>query len=293
VPDPAVPLLTAAEMEFLDGLGHPPEPKALDDLPKDDRLFIGGLVKRLHSRQLEMPVFPEVAIKLSDMLRQGDQPVSRYVTLLNEAPALSVEVLKAANSAFYGAARHTSSLNEAIMRIGLTRLQAILLMGHLKARILKSGAMQRKAELLMDLALPLGFLTGRLARQRDGVDLRFMRGMLMHVEHLVILGSVTDISREQRTPLNPSVEGMLQAFVRVAPDIRHALATAWQLQEILLGTDDAKELVVEYAALREALISRWLDRPLPAIEGVDPDVLAEMLSHVAPRVPPGDEALSA
>jgi hypothetical protein len=58
---------------------------------------------------------------------------------------------KAANSAFYAHTARTSSLHEAIMRIGLTRLQSILMLTLLKSRVLKAGSLRAHAELLIDM----------------------------------------------------------------------------------------------------------------------------------------------
>jgi HD-like signal output (HDOD) protein len=286
--------LSADDIAFLDGLVTPPEPKHLDELPKDDQFFLGGIVKRLHARQLDVPVFPKAAVRLAGMLRESDVPVSRYVALLNEDPALSVEVLKVANSAFYGAARKTTTLDDAIMRIGLTRLQSILLMAHVKARVMKGGVLQHQAALLLDMALPMAFLASRFVLQSERAgDVRFMRGMLMHVEHLVILGAITDISKEHRAQVVPSVHAVLQAFNRFGAEIRAAVAAAWDLKDILIDSQLEDSVAGEYAGLRAALICRWLRRPLPQLDGVDPNQLAAAMADVLPRVPPESEALSA
>jgi HD-like signal output (HDOD) protein len=284
-------LLGHADIEFLTGLIAPPELKHLDELPKPDQLFLGGIVRKLHARTLELPVFPEAAVRLSELLRQGDAPMSRYAALIGDDPALSLEVLKVANSAFYGASTRTTSLNDAIVRVGLARLQSIMLLTHLTARLLKGGT-QRKAELLLDLALPTAALASRLAPQRGTDDLRFMRGMLLHVEHLVILGTVADVQREQRSAIMPSSHALHQAFDRFGADIREAVASAWKLKEILLGSPGQDDRAV-YAGLRDAVVSRWLDLPLPAIPGVDATLLNATMVQIAPRVTPSDEALTA
>jgi HD-like signal output (HDOD) protein len=272
-------------VEFLEGFLIPASVRHLDEVPRTDRLFLGGIVRRLHARQLDLPVFPEAAVRVSGLLRQSNVPISRYVALLTEDPALSLEVLRAANSAFYGAATRTASLHEAIVRIGLSRLESILLMAHLKSRVMK-GVSQRKAELLLDLALPTAALASRFAPQQTASDLRFMRGMLMHAEHLVILGTIPDISREHRTVIAPSADALHQAFAQFGPEVREALASAWTLGDILIAAEAEQGALEVYTGLRDALVCRWLDRRLPDVPGVEPDRLAEALVHVPPRVRP-------
>jgi HD-like signal output (HDOD) protein len=284
--------LLAQDIAFLEGLAYPPERKSIDEFPKTDQFFLGGISKRLHMRELEMPVLPEVAIRLSEMLRQTDLPVASYVALVNRDSSLSVEVLKAANAAVYGAVT-TTSLHEAVMRIGLSRLHSVLMLAHLKARILKGSPLfRRNGELLLELSLPLGFLASKLARVQGAADVRFVRGMLMHVEHIIILGALGDISRERRTGLAPSVEALHQAFVRFGPDIREAAASAWKLSEMLVG-EDTDNLREEYEGLRQALVCRWLGRPLPVLPGVDDRDLEETMLHIQERVLPSPDTATA
>ena len=137
-------------------------------------------------------------------------------------------------------------------------------------------------------------LASRYVLQSEGTgDVRFMRGMLMHVEHLVILGAITDISKQHRSQVVPSVQAVHQAFDRFGPEIRQAIAAAWQLKDILIDTKQEEAVAGEYTGLRSAVVCRWLDRPLPEVAGVDPSKLAETMADIPTRVRPSNEALSA
>ena len=272
-------------IEFVDHLSSPPPLIQPEELTSDDILFLEGLVRRLQRAQLEIAILPEITVRLTDMLRHGNVPVGQYVDLLSQDNALSIEVLKTANSALYANAARTTSLHEAVMRIGLTRLQGILMLSLMKTRVLKAGTLRGHAELLIDMALPLAAGATAAARARDSsVDLCFMRAMLLHVEHLLILSTISDTAREHRAVIVPSTGALMLAFERSGADVRSSLALGWALEEILLHEDGDPDRV-DYAAVRRAVICRWLRRPLPELEGVSPDVLERALASVAPRVP--------
>jgi len=282
-PEPVKPL-RAGDAEFLAGLVEPP-PCDADQLTKDDQLFLAGILKRWHAHKLEMPVLPKAAIRLGAMLRKDNASVAEIVSLLDTDPALSVEVLRAANSAAFAASAQTTSVKEAILRIGVERLQGILILAHMRTKVLRGGSFEGKAELLMELAIPLGTLASTVARgHRTAADLCFVRGMLLHVEHLVILGALADVSRDHRRTLTPSPLALHQAFDRHGADIRRAVAAAWQLDDLLLGNDDEGDVGPEYAGLRQALVWRWLGRPLPHLVHCDAERLAAALATEAPRV---------
>lgn len=279
----AVRPLSPADVDFLEWLTAPMQLRHIDDFSKEDQIFLGGISRRLRKRALEMPVLPDVALRLAEMLRQDSRPINDYIALLNQDTLLSVEVLKAANSAAF-AALPTTSLREAVMRIGLNRVQSILMLAHLHSRILKSGVAQRQAELLLDLALSIAVLAGRLLPTAGAADSRFMRGMLLHVEHMVILGMIGDVSRERQTVIMPSLAALQQAFWRYGPQIREALTAAWKLDHLLDGGATTGQEA--YLQLREAVVSRWLGRDLPAVEGVNPTRLLATAEPIPARVAP-------
>jgi hypothetical protein len=274
--------LDAEQIEFLEGLIDPPRPMALGDAPLEDRWFLGGIRKRWHARQLELPVLSEAAMRLTGLLRSDDVSSAQFVRVIETDPALTVEVLRSANAAAYAGAQPVRSLDDAIRRIGLRRLGSLLIMAQLNKKILKTEA--NKAALLIDLAPPLGIIAGLLAAPEHGdTDIAFTRGSLLHVEHMVILGAVADVARDHRQPVRPSVRALLQACQQFGPEIRHAVAKAWNLQHVLLGENASDDFAPRYSGYCKAVISRWLNRPLPELPGVECDRLKAVIAHIGPR----------
>jgi hypothetical protein len=281
--DEAETMLSPRLVEFVDALTGSAGSAAAEGLSEHDVLFLEGLVKRLEHAQLEVAMLPDVTVRLTDMLRRGDVPVTQYVTLINQDAALSFEVLRAANSAFYAASARTNSLHEAVMRIGLNRLQSLLMLSLVKTRVLKAGSLRAHAEVLIELSLPLASVASAAAKSSGSPsDLAFMRGMLMHMEHLMVLGTVSDTSREHRAVITPSNAALLLAFQRTGATVRHAVAHGWGLEDILLKWDEDDK--VNYEGLRRAIVCRWLRRPLPKLEGIPHERLVTLVSHVGPRV---------
>ena len=64
----AVNPLSQADVDFLEWLIAPIQLRHIDDFPKEDQIFLGGISRRLRMRALEMPVLPDVALRLAEML---------------------------------------------------------------------------------------------------------------------------------------------------------------------------------------------------------------------------------
>ena len=283
---PAAPpvqvLLSSDQVEFLEGLIDPPTHRPISEYSGDDRLFLAGIQKRWHARQLELPVLPAAAIRLSELLRTREVPFAHLVELIEGDAALSVEVIKCANSAALARGPAVRGIHEAVLRIGLRRLGSVLVMAQLTTKVLKGGDVQNKAALLMDMVPPLGSLAGLLSRTTDAADsLSFIRGSLLHVEHMVILGAVAAVSSDHKQQIKPSVAALLQAFHQFGPEIRHAVGTAWGMQDELTTAPD---VMGEYYGFRRAIVLRWLDSALPGLVDIDPPRLHVVMSYIRPRV---------
>jgi hypothetical protein len=131
----------------------------------------------------------------------------------------------------------------------------------------------------------MGLIASKLLpSERAGSDVSFMRGMLMHVEHLIILGSITDVSRDHKRIIVPSLQALHQVMQRFGGDIREAVAATWDLSDVLLGSSEEESFWPTYDALRRALIGRWLGMDVPPIAGVDRERLGRLLLDVPQRI---------
>jgi HD-like signal output (HDOD) protein len=72
-------------------------------------------------RQITLPVFSDVALKVQKASREERYDISEIERAIESDPALVAEVLRAANSAFFGGLSEVSSIRAAVLRLGLQR----------------------------------------------------------------------------------------------------------------------------------------------------------------------------
>ena len=65
-----------------------------------------------------LPALPEVVTKLQEILRDPDIDISVVVDLVSGDPSLVAQLLKVANSAYYGLPRHVNDVRFAIAFLG-------------------------------------------------------------------------------------------------------------------------------------------------------------------------------
>ncbi|MEA1923318.1 MAG: HDOD domain-containing protein [Pseudomonadota bacterium] len=77
----------------------------------------------------EMPPFPQVVQRAMQALAEPEYEVSGLVDILKVDQAVTANILKLCNSAYFGLPRKVSSLKEAVVYLGANQLRQLLLSG--------------------------------------------------------------------------------------------------------------------------------------------------------------------
>lgn len=86
--------------------------------------FYRIVVDALTHDRLTLPTLPEVALRIQDLLRNDEVSIARVVKEIQSDPALTVRLIRVANSAAMRGGRSVDSIQQAVTRLGLqyTRL---------------------------------------------------------------------------------------------------------------------------------------------------------------------------
>ena len=265
--------------DFLRALVRTPASSDLQALPPDDRIFLAEIMKRLRENTLEIPVLPHTAIEVSRLLADPRSNLGDFVKAIESDPALSVSILRIANSAFYGFSGQTNSLRDGVFRIGLSQLRTIVILSHLQGKVLQTGLFEREVSWLSDLSLAMARL-GQLLATDLGLEpsVAFTQGTLWHLEHFLILGTLAEVARHHRVKTHPSEACLHEAFYRFGPKIRELASRLWELEELLGRNREESEVAARYEQLQRALIAEWTGEDLPQeVDGVSPQRLRDVL----------------
>lgn len=146
----------------------------------------------LLSRDLQLPVCPQVFIRLSQLLENTERPAGELTQTLTSDPALAAQVLRVANSAAYGMKRSLRSIDEAVFRIGYTEVWSIA--AALKAKELFGSGASWSAfnDRLWKHSLEVGVIARELcAHARPGCADELMSAGILHDIGKLILYKVT------------------------------------------------------------------------------------------------------
>jgi hypothetical protein len=184
----------------LDEVGELDGPEA-----EADARFLSGLVRCLGSESLELPVFPDVSLRLDRLLRCPNPPMSEVIELVSRDPDLLRRVWTSAHSAMF--ARGVAGLDHAIARIGFDALWRIGMAACVHAPVFRAGRYQGRVERLRARGMVAGKVAAWMADDPRGDA--FLAGMLHGAGGLYVWRNAAASGRSH--PSRARVQGVLRS----------------------------------------------------------------------------------
>ena len=96
------------------------------ELSKENRLIKNDLLGKIMLKVSSFPSMPQAGVKLMALLEKEDIAIDDVVKIMRYDPGLTANVLKLANSAYFGIPSKIGSLKQAIMFLGVKRFTEIV-----------------------------------------------------------------------------------------------------------------------------------------------------------------------
>jgi putative nucleotidyltransferase with HDIG domain len=195
------------------------------DNPESD--LLERLRQRIESGELDIPLLPPTSVTALEVANRPSVDVHQLVQTIARDPLITSELLRIANSALYATQNEASSLQQAIMRIGLKAVRNVVFSAAMKsslsnARRLNEYAEEvwRQSQSVAAVARKLGASTGFEREQA------YLIGLLHDIGKIVLLGM---LQREMRdmSRLSPALVG--RTFRLFHESAGGAIAAQWKL----------------------------------------------------------------
>lgn len=224
-----------------------PDPQAVGETNDEAFAFVAELAGDLSKGNVELPSFPDIAMRVRKVLSNDDVTTQDVVRVVGSEPALAARILAMANSAALGRTdKAISELRSAVTRIGFNLVRS--------AAIAFAMAQLRRVEAFKDFREPLAAHWERsatvaafsyvVARRHTGVnpDTALLTGLLHGVGKLYILA---------RGAKHPSLFADHAAYHAIERDWHASIARAvlenWGLSEdVISAVHDHEEQAREH-----------------------------------------------
>jgi HD-like signal output (HDOD) protein len=144
-----------------------------------------GTQARVDQLIARLPAFSPVALRLMTIISDENVSFKEVAKLISLDPALSGEVLKLANSGFYGRRSSVSSIVHAIALVGIRRVSPIVITAAIWKALPRQPSPTVKAWWRHSIASAL--VAEHLSQQSSGVDSAYTASLLHAIGQLALV----------------------------------------------------------------------------------------------------------
>ncbi len=189
------------------------------------------LVQLISADKVKVPAYPAIAMQLKQLTQKEDINFDEIVQLVHEDQAIAATILRWANSAASGAGRVTSSIQQAVQRLGLKKIGQIAISAGLQETATASGPLDSLKFLLWRRAVLSSLLCHELALFRhEDQDEAFTAGLLHDFGQNIALAALEMLAADG-TQMRFSAERWRQLADQFHIELGLVLAARWQLPE--------------------------------------------------------------
>jgi len=187
----------------------------------------------ISSDEFKLPVFSDIAIKVRNMVSSANFEIQDVVRLISSDQSLASEVLRVANSPFYGGLTKIVTLREAAVRMGAKQLADLVMVASERNNYLASDKeVQHLLNKLWRHAVGAALASQWLAKKTgytDRLNEALLGGLIHDIGKLAVLKVVDQLKVKEG--LSFPVDFVVEVVNSVHAQQGYRLAQRWHLPE--------------------------------------------------------------
>jgi HD-like signal output (HDOD) protein len=184
------------------------------------------LVDTFHDANYRPPPLPFVAVQLADLSRRDDAGIKEVVRLLEQDQVLAGIVIRLVSSPVYAGRSPITSLQQAVVRLGLKTLRSVVFEAALRRGIFQLSGYRETAEQVGRHSTTAAYIT-KLVCEACGLDGEngFICGLLHDIGFSALLLSVMHVEGRG----SPRLEDLWRSVDDMHERASHLVARLWGL----------------------------------------------------------------
>lgn len=202
------------------------------------RPFVDVIREQLAQETLSLPIFHPIAVKLQAVLSAQDFTIDQVVALIIKDPALTSQILRLANSAFFSGLSKVTTITEAVVRLGAREIASVAMLASQQTSYhsVANPELKSYSQLLWKHAIGSAIGSRWLAEKTGCGHLAqeaFIAGLLHDIGNLLILKVLEGIIEADDQPLHSfSRELITEIMLSMHSESGYELMQRWNLPEL-------------------------------------------------------------
>jgi HD-like signal output (HDOD) protein len=249
----------------------------------------------LKSNQVQLPVFSKIALKIQEETNKAEPDNNAIEKLIETDTALTSQLIKMANTAFFMGLAKVATVRDAIVRLGTTQVKNLVILVTQKSNYQSKDAfiqkyMTRLWRHSVGTAIGASWLSSRCGYPQLK-DQAFVAGLLHDVGKLFLLTVVETLRNDPKLSLMPSETFLKEILDNLHAEQGHMLLEQWHLPETysivardhhqdLMDTPHTMVLLVQLADITCNKMGIGLHEPTDLILAATPTAQALTMSEL-------------
>lgn len=203
----------------------------------NNRPFVEIVKEQLESDSLNLPVFHPIAVKLQAILSNKDFNIDQVVALIIKDQALTSQILRLANSAFFSGLAKVTTITDAVVRLGAQEIASVTMLASQQNSYNSFAHPELKShsQILWKHAIGCAIGTRWLCEKTGYKQLAqegFIAGLLHDIGSLLILKVLEGILNSDSEQKGVSRELTSEIMAAMHTECGYQLMNKWNLPEI-------------------------------------------------------------
>ncbi len=200
-----------------------------------DRPFKEIVEEYLASSDMQLPPFDKTAFQIQQEITKAEPSIQKVESLVEVDQALTAQMLKMANTAFFRGLSKVETVRDTIVRLGLQQVSHIVMLVTQK-KIFKSkdAYIQELMEKLWRHSVGTAMGSAWLAKKcgyHQLTNQAFVAGLLHDIGKLFLLTVIELVREEKGSDFDPSKAFFIDVMDNLHTDQGYALTQNWNLPE--------------------------------------------------------------
>jgi HD-like signal output (HDOD) protein len=202
----------------------------------ESRSLLDRIKHLIDSGRVALPVFDQVSLKLQRMKADETLDAEAVEKLIVADQVLVAEVLRAANSPFYGGLTQIQTVKSAVVRLGMKQVYHLALLASQRSKYnAKDPELRVHLQALWDHASATAMGANWIVRKlgfKKVEDEAFLGGLLHDVGQLVILRAIDEIKATDKTYFDFSAQLTDEVLKTAHAELGCDLLKRWDVPEL-------------------------------------------------------------
>ena len=172
--------------------------RKVPDASREGVLFRYYLSRAIYIGGFELPILPQSAAQVMNLSRDPKAEIKEYVKVIEGDHSLVRAIIEVANSSFFASLSGYSSLDQAIIRIGLRQVDQITLVHALRSKVFRVSGFEGLTNSITEHSTIAATASQVVAEHLAGAPKgdAFLGGLFNDVGKLILLGLVGQVQRK-------------------------------------------------------------------------------------------------